>query len=147
MSYEPDCADCPTPDVCKAKNDCQVMRRIRHGGGRPATLSESLPILKRHPLSPAELRELDKAIAIVAASEIRLEERAIKIHEHDCPTAWAFFNKHSLGSKLPPSCLVCGQVPADVEDIAIRHMELPSIIVCLKCLEATRSPQREKNHG
>lgn len=30
MSYAPDCDDCPTPDVCKAKNDCQVMREIRH---------------------------------------------------------------------------------------------------------------------
>jgi hypothetical protein len=65
--------------------------------------------------------------------------RATKIHEHDCPTAWAFFNKHSLGSKLPPSCLVCGHVPADVEDIAIRHMELPNIVVCLTCRERARS--------
>lgn len=31
MSYEPDCADCPTPAKCKAKNDCQVMRQLRHG--------------------------------------------------------------------------------------------------------------------
>lgn len=31
MNYEPDCGDCPTPDECKAKNDCQIMRQIRHG--------------------------------------------------------------------------------------------------------------------
>jgi hypothetical protein len=31
MSYTPDCADCPTPDDCKAKKDCQVLRQIRHG--------------------------------------------------------------------------------------------------------------------
>lgn len=31
MSYTPDCADCPTPEDCKAKNDCQVTRQIRHG--------------------------------------------------------------------------------------------------------------------
>jgi hypothetical protein len=34
MSYTPDCGDCPTPTECKAKNDCQVMRQIRHGHER-----------------------------------------------------------------------------------------------------------------
>lgn len=27
----PHCGDCPTKDECKEKNDCQVMRQIRHG--------------------------------------------------------------------------------------------------------------------
>lgn len=65
------------------------------------------------------------------------KNRAAMIHEKDCPSAWEFFNKHGLGSKLAPSCLVCGKVPADADDIAIRHMELPNIIVCKRCL--TRS--------
>jgi hypothetical protein len=37
---------------------------------RAATLAESLSILKRHPLSRAELRELDDAIAILTRSEM-----------------------------------------------------------------------------
>ena len=31
MSYAPDCADCPTPMICKDRNDCGVLRQIRHG--------------------------------------------------------------------------------------------------------------------
>lgn len=31
MNYTPDCDDCPTPVECRAKNDCQVVRQIRHG--------------------------------------------------------------------------------------------------------------------
>ena len=30
MNYAPDCADCPMPDVCQQKGDCQVVREIRH---------------------------------------------------------------------------------------------------------------------
>jgi hypothetical protein len=31
MNYEPDCADCPCKQECKEKNDCQLMRELRHG--------------------------------------------------------------------------------------------------------------------
>lgn len=44
-----------------------------------------------------------------------------------------FFSKHALGRKLPPSCLVCGQVCAEP---AISHMELTDIVVCFQCRDA-----------
>lgn len=38
VPYPPDCADCPQPAECKAKNDCAVMRQIRHGHEKAADL-------------------------------------------------------------------------------------------------------------
>ena len=68
--------------------------------------------------------------------QLRGEERKKHIHDNDCPTAWAFFNKHALGSMLPPSCLVCGHSQPNREEWGITHAELPNIIVCLKCRDA-----------
>lgn len=45
-----------------------------------------------------------------------------------------FFSKHAIGGKLPPSCIVCGQV---CEKPAISHMELPDIVVCFICRDAS----------
>lgn len=41
VPYPPDCADCPNPESCKAKNDCEVMRQIRHRHERPAITSST----------------------------------------------------------------------------------------------------------
>jgi hypothetical protein len=65
-------------------------------------------------------------------------ERALKVHEHDCPTAWNFFNKHGLGDKLCPSCLLCGKVEGDRDRWSIQHMELPNIYICKGCVDAAR---------
>jgi hypothetical protein len=43
-----------------------------------------------------------------------------------------FFERHGLGSKLAPSCLCCGRSTQNLS-IAIRHMELPDIVVCVEC--------------
>lgn len=43
-----------------------------------------------------------------------------------------FFNKHALGSLEAPSCLVCGK-STQGKEVAIRHMELPNIVVCSEC--------------
>lgn len=53
-----------------------------------------------------------------------------------------FFSKHAIGSKLPPSCLVCGQ---PVVDAAIRHAELAEIVVCFSCRDA--KAERETLRG
>lgn len=89
-------------------------------------------------LTTDERKKLARAfLALEREASSAGTSRSAMIHANDCPTAWAFFNKHSLGSKLPPSCLVCGHAPGDVEDIAIRHMDLPNIIVCKKCRDAS----------
>jgi len=49
------------------------------------------------------------------------------------PTLAKFFDKHALGSKVKPSCLACG---SDKNEIATRHLELPDIYICDKCVEA-----------
>lgn len=43
-----------------------------------------------------------------------------------------FFNKHGMPSLIEQSCLVCGRIP---ESIAIRHLELPNIVVCGDCIK------------
>lgn len=52
----------------------------------------------------------------------------------DFPALSAFHEKHALGPMRAPSCLCCGQLP---ESIAIKHAELPGIVICTKCRDAT----------
>jgi hypothetical protein len=64
-----------------------------------------------------------------------MAETTLAIHSHDCPIFRAFFEKHALGPKALPSCLVCGRVTVG-DDVAIQHMELPAIVVCAPCRNA-----------
>lgn len=57
---------------------------------------------------------------------------------HDFPALADFFDRYALGPKLPPSCLCCGQLP---DEVVIQHAELPGIVVCRKCRDATHRPQ------
>jgi hypothetical protein len=57
--------------------------------------------------------------------------------------ARAFYRKHALGPLAAPSCLCCGQLP---EKVAIQHMELPEVVLCEKCRNATwAAPHTEKD--
>jgi hypothetical protein len=56
---------------------------------------------------------------------------------HDYPRLLAFFDKYALGPKSKPSCLVCGRDDYDAPP-AIQHLELPGIVVCLKCRDAAQ---------
>jgi hypothetical protein len=55
------------------------------------------------------------------------------------PTLADFYDKHALGPKLPPSCLCCGHSMAGRET-AIQHAELPGIVICRQCRDATLAP-------
>lgn len=44
-----------------------------------------------------------------------------------------FHSKHAFASKAMPSCLCCGKLP---EKVAIKHMELPNIVICKPCRDA-----------
>jgi hypothetical protein len=68
----------------------------------------------------------------------RLAELAAR-HEHDCPTFREFFNKYALGSKLPPSCLMCGRI---VHERAVEHAELPDIYICADCKQLAEDGER-----
>lgn len=52
------------------------------------------------------------------------------------PQLSAFFSKYALGSKLPPSCFVCGQT---VVDAGVTHLDLPDIQCCKRCKNASES--------
>lgn len=67
-------------------------------------------------------------------------ERDRYIHQHDCPRIWDFWKKYALGSKLCPSCLLCGHQAHDPADWSIRHAELPDIYICKACVDKARTP-------
>jgi hypothetical protein len=55
---------------------------------------------------------------------------------HDFPALQAFHIKHALGPMLAPSCLCCGQQTHPVtRPVAIKHGELPGIVICETCRE------------
>lgn len=57
---------------------------------------------------------------------------------HDYPILQQFHSKHALGALSAPSCLCCGQQTHPItRPIAVQHMELPAIVVCKQCKDAT----------
>ena len=44
VPYPPDCVDCPSPAECKAANDCQVVRQIRHPNRKSSAPTPSLTV-------------------------------------------------------------------------------------------------------
>lgn len=56
----------------------------------------------------------------------------------DFPALSAFHERHALGPMAQPSCLCCGQLP---ESVAIKHAELPGILICVKCRDAALATQ------
>lgn len=70
-------------------------------------------------------------------------KRGAAICQHDYPILSAFHEKHALPSLARPSCLVCGR-PSDWPP-AIRHAELPNIVVCTPCRD-TAGPSEDHHH-
>lgn len=69
------------------------------------------------------------------ADEARaLPDRRLAIIYHDYPKVAEFHSKYAMGSKMAPSCLLCGKV----EPLVITHAELPDIGVCAQCRDAAR---------
>ena len=80
MTYPSDCADCPTPEDCKSKNDCQVLRKIRHrGSDTPRTDREEYTITER-----------DIGFKAVSPSLARILEREI-VEREQWHRAWQIF--------------------------------------------------------
>ena len=81
---------------------------------------------------------LEKAYATITAIREALaqpaaDDKAVQRMVHDFPALSAFHEKYALGPMAKPSCLCCGHVP---EEVAIKHMELPGIVICKKCRDA-----------
>lgn len=96
-------------------------------------LAESVEDSKAILLENAKLNEALSAMG----------DRDAAIHAHDCPVFHEFYSKHAVGSKLPPSCLVCGHAQPDREEWAIQHMELPNIIVCRACRDKAQYVEKK----
>jgi hypothetical protein len=79
---------------------------------------------------------VDHATAAIVES-ITTNETAAARMVHDYPALLEFFTKHALGPKPAPSCLVCGQTING--EPAIKHLELPGVVVCFPCRDAARA--------
>lgn len=56
----------------------------------------------------------------------------------DFPALAQFHTKYALGPMLPPSCLCCGQQTHPYSrPIAVKHLELPGIVICKECKDKT----------
>lgn len=83
----------------------------------------------------AELRQqLARHEATIAAGvrENTDLRRQLAVHNNDCPTFSAFWEKYAIGPKSAPSCLMCGASMQGKEQ-AITHLELPGIVICAEC--------------
>jgi hypothetical protein len=74
-----------------------------------------------------------------ASQESAPGQEAVARMVHDFPALSEFYAKHALGPMTAPSCLCCGET-TKVEDYAVRHAELPGIIICKICKSATERP-------
>jgi hypothetical protein len=85
--------------------------------------------------SLGDLTEIASALRSYAALREGVPRDAARLHDY--PRLLAFFDKYALGPKSKPSCLVCGRDDYDAPP-AIQHLELPGIVVCLKCRDAAQ---------
>ncbi len=64
---------------------------------------------------------------------------------HDYPILQQFHSRYALGTLAAPSCLCCGrQTHPITRPIAVKHMQLPAIVICKQCKDASESARR--NH-
>lgn len=57
---------------------------------------------------------------------------------NDFPRLSEFHTKYALGPMLAPSCLCCGQQTHPLKrPVAIKHGELPGIVICTECRDKT----------
>lgn len=63
---------------------------------------------------------------------------ALRARVAEAETYRTFWQRYAMPPKARPSCLVCGRVSEDWPP-AIKHMALPSVIVCTPCVTAVRT--------
>jgi hypothetical protein len=75
--------------------------------------------------------------AAPASPAMPSDERRDAVMRHDYPILQQFHTKHALGGKAAPSCLCCGhQTHPVTRPVAIKHMELPAIVICKQCRDS-----------
>lgn len=102
------------------------------GVGEGCTLAQFLHDYARQAIAADRARLAgQEAVALTAAQQRML---------HDFPALQQFHTKHALGPMMPPSCLCCGQQTHPItRPVAVKHMELPGIVVCQQCHSAAIS--------
>lgn len=79
--------------------------------------------------------EVPTALLREAAAALTRSESAARDQAYD--HFKAFWEKYGLGSKICPSCLMCGQQRQSRDEWAITHAELPDIYICMECVSKT----------
>jgi hypothetical protein len=76
------------------------------------------------------------------------DERRDAVMRHDYPILQRFHTKHALGGKAAPSCLCCGhQTHPVTRPAAIKHMELPAIVICKQCRDSASPAMSSDLHA
>lgn len=84
-----------------------------------------------------ENHELKRKLALQADACLAESQKRML---HDFPALQQFHAKHALGPMRPPSCLCCGQQTHPItRPVAVKHMELPGVVICEKCYTAAQA--------
>jgi hypothetical protein len=73
-------------------------------------------------------------MCICVPTELHNLKGKLERAEEELATMRPFWTKHALGPLAKPSCLCCGK--SDYESVAVKHMELPGVVICAECKRA-----------
>lgn len=111
--------------------ELEIIARTQWGGFFPGSAAEHR---KNTVMRAASLLAADKAGGEVAALT-DAQQRML----HDFPILQQFHTKHALGPMFHPSCMCCGHQTHPINlPVAVKHMELPGVVICRTCKDASK---------
>jgi hypothetical protein len=87
-------------------------------------------------------KHITEAIVELRAA-IAAQEPAQEATLHDYPILQQFHTKHALGTLAAPSCFCCGKQTSASRLVAVKHLELPGMVICQKCKTASQAVEPE----
>ncbi len=120
--------------------DEDAAMKALHGELAADTVLQMIALAERALLAaaPAPIqKEPSLAPDYSAMSREALERHAARMAQQLAnDKARQFYDKYATGPMMTPSCLCCGKLP---DKVAIKHAELPGIVVCEECRNAAGS--------
>lgn len=100
-------------------------------------LRNQVALTDRPPVGRVELNNEEATVAAEAMEELAAQLAALENPIWSWKNLAEFFRRHAIITKAEPRCFVCegtslGWPPAK------QHPELPNIIVCTRCMEASK---------